>query len=242
MSVRSGVGIGPKVYDPIMLGGLSRECAVEVGSTIGLDLSVQVATDLKIASGAEFEGRQMGGAGAQTVADVVASNHQVATIVGPASHDDTDVRVVRIPVIDSDPIEPGAEIPLGLRHQVTRKRPQIWELLRILRGHDEPEMMPVGFAATGEGAVVGIIVLGIEHLTRSAVLRDAFPPQIGQVSAERRSPGPVPYDARLDGNAARPVRHRPRGSDACRPAAAEGSAAAATSGSTLQSTGLLGCR
>ncbi len=34
--------------------------------------------------------------------------------------------------------------------------------------------MPVAFAALGEGAVVGIIVLGIEHPTRSVVLRDAF--------------------------------------------------------------------
>jgi integrase len=37
-----------------------------------------------------------------------------------------------------------------------------------------------------------------------------FPPQIGQVSTERRSPRPVPYDARFDGNVARPVRHQPR--------------------------------
>jgi hypothetical protein len=61
MSVRSGVGTGPKVYDPIMLGSLSREYAVEVGPTISLDLSVQIATDLEIASRPELERRQMGG-------------------------------------------------------------------------------------------------------------------------------------------------------------------------------------
>jgi hypothetical protein len=60
--VHSGVGTRPKVYDPIMLAGLSREHAVEVGPTISLDLSVQIATDLEIASRAELEGRQMGGA------------------------------------------------------------------------------------------------------------------------------------------------------------------------------------
>jgi hypothetical protein len=38
--------------------------------------------------------------------------------------------------------------------------------------------------------LVGIIVPGIEHPTKSAVLRYAFPPQIGQVSAGRRSPWP----------------------------------------------------
>src|SRR5437899_1101559 len=103
-------------------------------------------------------------------------------------------------------------------------------------------MMPVTFAAVGEGAVVGIIVLGIEHPTRSAVLRNALPSHIGQSSAKRRSPGPVSDDARFDRNTARPVRHQPRGRDACGAAAAESTAAAAMSGSTLQSTRLLGCR
>jgi hypothetical protein len=153
-----------------------------------------------------------------------------------------DVRVVHIPVIDSDPIKAGAEVPLGLRHQVPGKRFEIGELLRVLWRHDEPEMMPVTFAAHGKGAVVGIILTGIKHPARSAVLRDAFPPQIGDVSAEQRSPRPVPYNARFDGNAARPGRHQPRHRDARGPAAAETSATAATPGSTPQSTGLLGCR
>jgi hypothetical protein len=99
--------------------------------------------------------------------------------------------------------------------------------------------MPVTFAALGKGPVVGIIVLGIEHLTRSAVLRYAFPPQIGQVSAERRPPGPVPYDARFDGNAAGPVRQQPRGREAGGPASAESTPAAPRS--ALQPTGSFGC-
>jgi hypothetical protein len=125
MSVPSGVGSVPKVYDAIVLRSLAAQRAIEPGPPIGFDLGFQISPDLEIASRAELERRQMGGACAQTVADVVASNHQVATIVGLAPHDDMDVRVVRIPMIDSDPIEPGAEIPLGLRHQVARKHPQI---------------------------------------------------------------------------------------------------------------------
>src|SRR5262249_17340382 len=139
-------------------------------------------------------------------------------------------------------IELGAEISLGLPHQVPGERLEIGELLRVLRGHDEPEMMPVTFAALGEGAVIGIIMLGIEHPTRSAVLRYAFPPQIGQVGAKRRPSGPLPYDTRFDGNTARPVRHQPGGRDACGTAAAESSAAGPTPGSALQSTRLLGRR
>ena len=57
-------------------------------------------------------------------------------------------------------------------------------------------MMTVTPATLGEGAMVGIVVLGIEHPTRSAILRYTFPPQIGHVSVERRSLGSVPHDAR----------------------------------------------
>src|SRR5437879_3003263 len=108
--------------------------AFEVGPTTSLGLSVRIATDLEIVSRPELKGRQMRRPRAQTVADVVATNHQVATIVGPAPDDDMDVRVLRVPVIDSDPIEPGAEIPLGLRHQVPGERLEIGEVLRVLRG------------------------------------------------------------------------------------------------------------
>ena len=62
------------------------------------------------------------------------------------------------------------------------------------------------------------------------------------MSAKRDPPGPVPDDTRLDSNAARPVRHQPRGRDARGPAAAESSAAGAAPGWALQSAGLLGCR
>src|SRR5262245_57689759 len=101
-------------------------------------------------------------------------------------------------------------------------------------------MMPVTFAAIGEGVVVGIVALGVEHPTRSPVLCRTFPPQIGHVTAKRCSSRPVPYDARFDGNVARPVGHQPRSRDARGPAATESTTAAAALGLTLQSTGLLG--
>src|SRR5215510_13494652 len=75
-------------------------------------------------------------------------------------------------------------------------------------------MMAVTLAVLGERAMIGIVVLGIEHPTRSAILRYTFPPQIGHVSGERRTLGSVTHDARFDGDAARPVRHQPRGRDA----------------------------
>jgi hypothetical protein len=179
MPVRSGVGAGPKVCDAIMLASIARERAIEFGPTIGFDLGLEIAPDFEVASWPELEGGKMRSTGAQAVADVVAGNHEVAAVVALAADDDMDVRVVRIPVIDPNPIEPGAEILFGLHHQVSGERPQIRKLLRVLRGHDEPEMMPISFAAVGERAIVGIVVLGVEHPAGGAVLRDTLPPQVG---------------------------------------------------------------
>jgi hypothetical protein len=69
--------------------------------------------------------------------------------------------------------------------------------LGVLRGHDEPEMMAIPFAALGECAVVGVVVLSVEQAAGGTVLRHALPPQVGEVSAERGSPGSLPHDAGL---------------------------------------------
>ena len=163
-------------------------------------------------------------------------------VVALAAYDDMDVGIIGVPVVDPNPIELGAEIPLGLRHQVAGERLQVRELVRILWGHDEAEMMAIPFAARRECAVVGVVVLGVEQAAGGAVLRHALPPQVGQVSAESRSPRSLAHDAGLDGDAARPVRHQPSGRDAGRSAAPEGGAPDAPSGSAVEAARLLGCR
>ena len=59
-------------------------------------------------------------------------------------------------------------------------------------------MMPVALAPLCEGAMVGVIPLGIEHAPGGPVFGYALSPQIGQMSSERSSVDPVPDDARLD--------------------------------------------
>jgi hypothetical protein len=80
-------------------------------------------------------------------------------------------------------------------------------LLRVLRGHDEAEMVAIPFAALGESAVVSVVVLSVEQAAGRAVLCHALSPQVGEVSAERRSPRSLPHDASLDRDAARPTCH-----------------------------------
>ena len=176
VSLRRAIGSGAQVDHPIMLGSLAGEGAIELGPTVGLNLGVETATNLKIASRQEFQSGKMCSSGAHALADVVAGNHEVAAVTAFAAHDDMDVGIVCVPVVDPNPIELRAEIPLGLRHQVPGERPKVGELLRVLRGHDEAEMVAIALAAIGERAMISVVMFSIEHPAGSALLRYAFPP------------------------------------------------------------------
>src|SRR3546814_9463147 len=93
--------------------------------------------------------------GTHAFLDIVAGNDEVLAIVGPAARDDMDVGIVRVPVIDTDPIELGAEVLLHLPHQLEGEGLEVGHLWRVLGRDDEPEMMPVVLSPLGEG-------LGIE--------------------------------------------------------------------------------
>jgi hypothetical protein len=56
---------------------------------------------------------------ANSLADIVASDHEVFAIVPDAAQDDMDVGMLGIPMIDADPVELRAEILFGLAHEVT---------------------------------------------------------------------------------------------------------------------------
>ena len=99
--------------------------------------------------------------------------------------------------------------------------------------------MTIPFAALGEGAVVGIVALGVKHSAGGALLRCAFPAQVDQVILEWRAVLLVTHNASLDGDAAGPIGQPAHGRDARRPAATEGAASSAPSRSTMQSAGLL---
>src|SRR5262245_66309855 len=106
------------------------------------------------------------------------------------------MRVLGVPVVNRHPLEPGPKVTLRLRHQVSGKGLEVGQLRRVVRGYDEPEMMPVVLASLCEAAMVGVVARGIEHATGGPVFGHALTPQIGQISAERSSVDAVPYNPR----------------------------------------------
>ena len=117
-----------------------------------------------LAAWSEFGRDTLGGPIAEATTDVFAADDQVLAIVGAASDQNVDVRVVGVPVIDGNPIEFGAEIALDILHQLAREAAQVRQLGRILGRDDEPEMVPVIRRALGEGLFVGRVRRGVEHI------------------------------------------------------------------------------
>lgn len=110
------------------------------------------------------------------------------------------MRVVGVPVIYGDPIQTRAQVPLHLVHQVTRGRAQIAQLIGVLRGHDEAEVMAVWLGSCGEGSVIGRAIT-IEDFARPSVPPRSAPSQIVEVRADTRGPeagAVVTYDPSLD--------------------------------------------
>ena len=121
---------GAQVGDAAVLVRDVAQGPVEAGPALGLDFLFQGRADFQLAARTELQRDALGGAVAEALADVVAADNEVLPVIGPAADQDMDVRVVGVPVIDGHPVEPGAEIALGIGHQLAREGPEIRHLRR----------------------------------------------------------------------------------------------------------------
>jgi hypothetical protein len=138
-----------------ILAGLALQGAIQARPPLLLHLALQGLLDLQLGARSQPFGRQLGGAMAKAIGDVVARDDEVfAGVVAPA-HDQVGVRVVGVPVIDRHPIQPRAQVGFHAAHQVPRVGAQVFQLGAILGRDDEAEMVPVVGAAFLEGVEVG---------------------------------------------------------------------------------------
>jgi hypothetical protein len=233
------IGLGPEIDDAIVARRLGRKGTIEPGPTVRVDLCVEAPANLEVISWSEFKGDEVARAGAQSLADVIPRNDEVAPVVGDATDDDVNVGIISVPMFSSDPVELCSKVPFRLTHQIPREGFQVGKLLRILRGHDKAEMMTIALTPLSERFVIGAMSLTVKHPTRSIVLRDSFAAQIFQMSSERRLLPSMPDDARLDSHISRPACHSVCGSEARAASATKGAAAHAMSRSMFESAGPL---
>jgi hypothetical protein len=116
--------------------------------------------------------------------------------------------VLGVPVVHRHPVKPRAEVAGGLVHQFPRKAPQARQLAGIVWRDDEPEMMPVPFAALGESPAVRFISGGIEQFPGRSIAGDAIALEIPDMGTQRAGRTHLANDASLDhGAAARRLEH-----------------------------------
>ncbi len=116
------------------------------------------------------------------------------------------MRVVGVPVINRDRVEPAAQIPVGLAHQVTSPGLQLRERRCVLRADDEAEMVPVIGAALREASAVRVVGLRVEEPRLRTVTRHALALEVADVGGEgggAEARALVAHDACLDHKAAR---------------------------------------
>jgi hypothetical protein len=115
------------------------------------------------------------------VTDVVAGDDEIGAVLRDAPHQQMHMVIVGVPMIDRDPVEPGAEIALHLADEVPGESLEVSHLGSILRPDDEPEMMSVVQAAARECHRVWAVLGGAEHVGLLADAGDAVTLQVGDM-------------------------------------------------------------
>ncbi len=199
-----GLAVGMRrEIDDAGAGAVARELPVEVGPALGGYLAFERAADLLIGAGAELLGDQVARPIAHAFLDVVAGDDEVLAVLAHAAHDQVDMGMLGVPVIDADPIKLRAEVVLHLPDEVAGEGLEVGHLHGVVGRDDEAEMMPVILAPLSERLRVGVIGTRSEQPGLLPVPGDALAAQIAEVGRKWRAPSCVTDDTRLDDGAAR---------------------------------------
>ena len=101
--------------------------------------------------------------------EVVAIDDEGFAAIIATTHDDMDMGMACVVVVDGDPVELCAEVGFDAAHEVAGMPCQVGKLGGILRRNDEPELMAIVASPREESLAIGLILgRGIE-LARRAV-------------------------------------------------------------------------
>ncbi|KGB22234.1 VirD2 component relaxase [Acetobacter pomorum] len=237
------IGRGTHVDDPVLI-CIALKLAVKLRPAIRLDLTFDGTPDLDVIAHTKLAGHEFLRTTTHAFTDVIARDYQVLAVLRLAAHDDMDMGMFGVPVINRRPVELRAEIMLSLHHKIAREALQVRHFHRIIWRDDETKMVTVIGTALGEGFGIDFVLFRAEHLCLRAVLRDALAAQITQVGRQRCGPRAVLHHAGLDHHPTRSGGQKPVGMRARDTATPEGRAT--TSSSSLTSPphapSTLGCR
>lgn len=107
------------------------------------------------------------------MADLVAADNDIAAVIGPAPHQDMDVGMLGVPMVDRPPVQSGPEIARHPAHGITGESAKVGKLVGVIGRDDEPEVMSVALATLREEARIHLTAVGVKHSAGRAVAGDA---------------------------------------------------------------------
>lgn len=99
------------------------------------------------------------------MADVLTRQDQIAAVLALASQQDMQMRSAGVVMLSRHPFERRAHIRLDLRHEPARENLEVGQVAPVLRIDDDPEVMPIPFAAPREVGRVHRILARFEEAT-----------------------------------------------------------------------------
>ena len=118
------IAFGTQINHPIRPSRFPGKRPIEPCPAFCCHLRLKPASNLQLGSRTELARDEIAGAGAQARSDIIPANDEVGAVVGAAPHEDVDMWMLGVPMVDGDPVEPRAEVARGLVHQFAGKAAQ----------------------------------------------------------------------------------------------------------------------
>ena len=163
-----------------VIGGQAK-LPIKPGAALGSDVLFESYADFVFGLGAKFDFGQLFGARTQPMADVIARNHKIAAGIVDTAHQQVNMGMFGVPVLDGDPVEPGAEIGLHLLRKIARESLEVFHLARVFRRDDEAEVVAILVAAAGKADVISSVGRPVKGDAPFAVPADALALEVRQV-------------------------------------------------------------
>jgi len=160
-------GLVAQVEEAIL--GFAGHGTVDAGEAVLADLGGELAALLDLGDGTKLQRRQIARPLADAVGEIVAVDDKVLAQLVRSAHDDMDMGMAGVVVIDRDPIEPCAEIGFDLGQEVARIGREVGKISAVFGRDDEAELVAIVGAALDEGRAVGAVLAGRIELAAIAV-------------------------------------------------------------------------
>ena len=164
---------------------LRKDAPVEAREPLQCHLALPRLRNLKITPRTKAFCNDVLRARGEPLLDVFRRNDEILSVRIFAADHDMRVRMAGIVVINSEPVEARPEIRFHLCHQGAGGVFEVAKLPGILSGNDQPELVPVAFAALYEGVRIRYHTVPRVNLPPRSIAFHAVALEIAEMGFER---------------------------------------------------------